>query len=68
MDDIGLRLANAARRVIEAERRERARLEHELRVTKLELTRARRIIVGAATSGTHERHGGDRQCKKPTRA
>jgi signal transduction histidine kinase len=44
MDDQALKLLQA-RRVIDAERRERVRLERELKQARLDLTRAQRIIV-----------------------
>ena len=51
MDDAAIRLAKA-RHLIEAERALRFMAEHELRMARLELARARRIIVGSQRQQT----------------
>jgi hypothetical protein len=45
MDDPALRLMKAQHEIA-AERAMRSKAEHELRIARLELTRAKRIIVG----------------------
>lgn len=47
-----------AMRLVEAERALRLRAEHELRMARMELTRARRMIVGLQRQARGERHDG----------